>query len=156
VKQIEIPIWEVQKIDDKLHKEIIDYFSVKQENQIFNIGDFCNECGNCDTFCPTNGAPYKTKPHFYLTEESFESEDTGYYISGKTLKFKLNGKIEMLSLEHESYSFESDEVKAVFNSTDFKVLNIEFKSDSIKEFKFNRAAEMYFLLKNLKDFSIFN
>ncbi len=39
--------------------------------QIAKIGDFCNECGNCDTFCPTSGAPYKVKPTFWLDEEGF-------------------------------------------------------------------------------------
>ena len=34
--------------------------------QIVNVGDFCNECGNCTTFCPTSGAPYRDKPRFWI------------------------------------------------------------------------------------------
>ena len=36
--------------------------AVEQGVQIVNIGDVCNECGNCNTFCPTSGAPYEDKP----------------------------------------------------------------------------------------------
>jgi putative selenate reductase len=34
-------------------------FAVEQAVQTLNIADFCNECGNCTTFCPSAGAPYK-------------------------------------------------------------------------------------------------
>jgi putative selenate reductase len=47
---------------------------IRQPFQIINIGDFCNECGNCTTFCPTNGEPYRAKPKFYLTPQSFAAE----------------------------------------------------------------------------------
>ena len=30
------------------------------------LTDFCNECGNCVTFCPTSGEPYRDKPRLYL------------------------------------------------------------------------------------------
>ncbi|RMH14464.1 MAG: glutamate synthase, partial [Planctomycetota bacterium] len=29
-----------------------------QRHQIANFADFCNECGNCDVFCPEDGGPY--------------------------------------------------------------------------------------------------
>jgi len=34
--------------------------------QIGIIEDWCNECGNCATFCPDNGAPHRVKPRFAL------------------------------------------------------------------------------------------
>jgi len=41
--------------------------------QTINVGDSCNECGNCATFCPTADAPYKQKPRFWLDREGFET-----------------------------------------------------------------------------------
>ena len=55
-------------------------FEVKQKNQVLNIGNWCNECGNCSIFCPTSGDPYKDKPKFYLTAETFNQEKSGYFI----------------------------------------------------------------------------
>ena len=33
--------------------------------QYANFADFCNECGNCDVFCPEDGGPYVIKPRFF-------------------------------------------------------------------------------------------
>jgi len=46
-------------------------FVINQGVQILNVGDFCNACGNCDTFCPTSGAPYKDKPRFWIDAEGY-------------------------------------------------------------------------------------
>ncbi|HCF58428.1 MAG TPA: putative selenate reductase subunit YgfK [Myxococcales bacterium] len=48
-------------------------FAVTQSVQTINVGDSCNECGNCATFCPTADAPYKQKPRFWLDREGFET-----------------------------------------------------------------------------------
>jgi len=39
--------------------------AVKKKHQIGNFADFCNECGNCDVFCPEDGGPYVVKPRFF-------------------------------------------------------------------------------------------
>jgi ferredoxin len=49
-------------------------FAITQTPQTLNIGDWCNECGNCATFCPTAGRPYLTKPKLYLSAASFAAE----------------------------------------------------------------------------------
>ena len=152
---IDVPVWKAVKQNDKIITEKVDVISFKQSNQIFNIGDFCNECGNCDTFCPTSGAPYKTKPHFYLTEESFNSEEVGYHLFGNSIKFKSSGKIESLYLSDKILTYESDEVVAKFSVDDFSVMNVEFKSASINETDFRKAAEMFYLYKSLRNYSLF-
>jgi putative selenate reductase len=155
-EKTEIPIWQVNKNGDDLAIKKVDSFIIKQGNQIFNIGDFCNECGNCDTFCPTSGAPYKTKPHFYLTEESFNSEEIGYYLNNNSLKFKSNGRLESLSFKDDFLIYESSEVVVKFNQNDFSVSDITFKSNVTNKIELRHAAEMYFLLKSLIDYSLFN
>lgn len=47
-------------------------FEVKQAHQLANFQDFCNECGNCDTFCPEDGGPFVEKPRFFGSREAFE------------------------------------------------------------------------------------
>jgi len=130
-------------------------FRITQKNQILTIGDFCNECGNCNTFCPTNGAPYKTKPMFYLTEENFNNEAVGYYYNDGVLKFKNNDSIEVLSFEENNFIYESDLIYVRFSGNEFSLLDINFKFDSVQEINLSKAAEMCFLIKNLKDVSIF-
>jgi putative selenate reductase len=40
-------------------------FEVRERQQIANFQDFCNDCGNCDTFCPEDGGPYLEKACFF-------------------------------------------------------------------------------------------
>jgi len=42
---------------------------VSEERQIGNFADFCNDCGNCDTFCPEDGGPFRLKPRFFVSRE---------------------------------------------------------------------------------------
>jgi putative selenate reductase len=58
-------------------------FSIEKDMQIGNYADFCNECGNCDTFCPEYGGPFVEKPSFHGTVESFEAAAPrdGFYVS---------------------------------------------------------------------------
>jgi putative selenate reductase len=48
-------------------------FEVKKQHQIANFQDFCNECGNCDTFCPEDGGPYIEKPRFFGSLQSWKA-----------------------------------------------------------------------------------
>ena len=43
---------------------------LSQRYQVAVIENLCNECGNCTTFCPTSGRPYRDKPRLYLDVES--------------------------------------------------------------------------------------
>ena len=40
-------------------------------HQIANWADACNDCGNCDVFCPEDGGPYIEKPRLFSTLASF-------------------------------------------------------------------------------------
>jgi putative selenate reductase len=37
----------------------------EKHRQIGNFADACNECGNCDVFCPEDGGPQFAKPRFF-------------------------------------------------------------------------------------------
>mgnify|MGYP006278782271 CR=1 FL=1 len=41
--------------------------SLIEPHQIGTFADFCNECGNCDVFCPEDGGPYRMKPRLFGT-----------------------------------------------------------------------------------------
>ncbi len=128
-------------------------FSVKQKFQVINISDFCNECGNCATFCPTDGKPYKEKYKLSLSENSFKKEDTGYLLISegeKTyLKYKNNEKISALIHEGEIVTYASDDIKASFNAETFDLVDIYF-SCKTEVPDMREAGEMFFMLKGLK------
>jgi putative selenate reductase len=54
--------------------------NIEQSVQILHIDDFCNECGNCETFCPHTGKPYTDKFTFFSSKATFDrSKNSGFY-----------------------------------------------------------------------------
>jgi putative selenate reductase len=60
-------------------------FEVRKQHQLANFQDFCNDCGNCDTFCPEDGGPYVEKPRFFGTLDAWRSlrERDGFVVLRK-------------------------------------------------------------------------
>jgi len=57
----------------------VDSPLLKDQNQVLHMDALCNECGNCATFCPYQGAPYLDKFTVFWDEEAFlESKNEGY------------------------------------------------------------------------------
>ncbi len=133
-----------------------DSFVVEQKNQIINIGDFCNECGNCTTFCPTSGDPYKTKPRLYLSEEAFEQEDNCYLLGENHLIFKSNGKAKSLTLDNSKFVYSSGMNTVIFDSQDYSVVKDNSNNSRNRHNVLDKAIEMIFLFKILREHAIFN
>jgi putative selenate reductase len=53
--------------------EVVGSVWVRKPRQIGAFADVCNECGHCDVLCPEDGGPYKTKPLFFGSRETFEA-----------------------------------------------------------------------------------
>jgi len=54
--------------------------AVQQPFQVAVLADLCNECGNCTTFCPTAGQPYRDKPRLYLNRPEFEAQQDNAFM----------------------------------------------------------------------------
>jgi putative selenate reductase len=56
---------------------------VRERHQIGTFQDFCNDCGNCDTFCPEDGGPYLEKPRFFgsLAAWRRQADRDGLFVS---------------------------------------------------------------------------
>jgi len=78
--------------------------------QIIHIDDFCNECGNCATFCPyTDSKPYKDKFTLYHSESSFkENSNDGVLLQGKDLQLKYNDTIFKASIDFQKISWDKN------------------------------------------------
>jgi putative selenate reductase len=130
--------------DDKL-------FAIEQSYQILNIRDLCNECANCETFCPSSGKPYSDKPGLCLSIETLNLEGEGYFLSRlrdrDVLIYKHHDSIRTLTLSNNLYTYETDQVKALIDPKDFNLLNVDFLAPCVKECQFTFAAEMSIILK---------
>ena len=73
-------------------------------HQIIHVDYMCNECGNCETFCPYNSAPYKEKfTLFHRAEEMEDSKNDGFAfvdndgnaivrVGGEKMNYKVGDK----------------------------------------------------------------
>ncbi len=62
---IEQPITKVWRDGDAWASRTDGTLTIVKKLQYANFADFCNECGNCDVFCPEDGGPYVIKPRFF-------------------------------------------------------------------------------------------
>jgi putative selenate reductase len=69
-------------------------FTIGKRHQIGNYADACNECGNCDVFCPEDGGPYIEKPRFFGSLESYRTQETldGFVLMNGTRHITLFGR----------------------------------------------------------------
>ncbi len=67
--------------DDAFVEEPGGRVVVEKEHQIANYADFCNDCGNCDVFCPEDGGPYVEKPRFFSSLDTWgHDHGVGFYV----------------------------------------------------------------------------
>ena len=96
-------------------------FVLEKEDQIANLADFCNECGDCDTYCPEYGGPFIEKPRFFFTNATYEkySDYDGFYVPNP---FALKGRIDSIEYylsfnsEKKEYLWRSNEVELILSA----------------------------------------
>ena len=94
-------------------------------HQIIHVDYMCNECGNCETFCPYDSAPYKEKfTLFHRAEEMEDSKNDGFAfvdndgnaivrVGGEKMNYKVGDKnsklfyrlAELVDTVYNDYSY---------------------------------------------------
>lgn len=144
--EIEVVRYNLQKVKNNVIVEDAT-FEVAQNQQIIHIADWCNQCANCETFCPSSGAPYKEKPHLYLNKTAFSTEQDGYFYDEKnqTLLAKEMGFDFSLCEKEDFYLYQTDNFIAKLNKLTFEIL--EYTGAENDDYDLKKAAEMSVILK---------
>jgi putative selenate reductase len=149
--------YNLQKIavsDGKFRLEEDGIFQVQQVPQVFNVAEFCNECGNCRTFCPTSGAPYLDKPRVCLTDESFQHESNGIMISDsgdeRRIEWKCNGGIETAVIDKTGCTYETSGISVRLDKPGYRVRDVEIKCTEPKTISLKTVLAMITLAANIK------
>jgi putative selenate reductase len=152
IDPFQVKLSKVKKIDGQLQVVPDTVYSISQQPQILHIADWCNECGNCITFCPTNDAPYKKKPHLYLDREAFDKDDDCYFMDRNNttkLLYRLNGKTYELMKGGDEYIYKSDHFEIVLANSNLRIKDFNVKN-SLQEVPLRKAADMWIILKGAK------
>jgi putative selenate reductase len=98
---------------------------IVKAHQLANYADACNDCGNCDIFCPEDGGPQREKPRFFGSLESYRKHagENGFFIdwearvSGRELEIHgtISGRSYCLTLypgaDHAVFDTATEEVE---------------------------------------------
>ncbi|NLI79604.1 MAG: putative selenate reductase subunit YgfK [Candidatus Riflebacteria bacterium] len=147
---LEVSIYKGTRDGNAYRLEKTRTLRLSQDVQTINIGDFCNECGNCTTFCPSSGAPYKDKPKFYLTEASFNHEANGYHLTAASLIARVEGKVERLEARNGAFWYEGRGVRARLHPVTLTVETVQPVDGAPGEILLDHAVTMGVLFKSLK------
>ncbi|WP_022849647.1 putative selenate reductase subunit YgfK [Limisalsivibrio acetivorans] len=124
---------------------------IEQPYQIINIGDYCNECGNCTTFCPTSGRPYMDKPKFHINEESFEQADFGFHFdSPSSMLIKYSDFTSKLSHDGNRFQYESPLFRAEFDADTMECKKAEILEKDIESIDLSAITDYITLYKGLR------
>ena len=117
------------------------------------LTDFCNECGNCATFCPTSGEPYRDKPRLYLDRADFEAQQDNAFmlLADGSIEARWAGQTHQLSVDAEVV-YRSPSISARFTPQRFELLEATVRDASLdgEVVHLDRAADMYVLLRGLE------
>ncbi len=131
---------------------------LRQNYQLVHVVDFCNACGNCATFCPTAGAPYKDKPHVFLSRRDFDQAADGFYLKppgptgARVLQARVNSELQHLRLYPDRLDFENDNCLLRLKRDDFSYLAADWRREADPAFDGRLLAEMAILLEFLPPF----
>jgi len=154
-KASQTPIWKVVFTDGKPSFVIESHLKTEQKYQVLNVADFCNECGNCTTFCPTKGSPFSDKPRFCLTEKCFDKTENGFFLqndsTSTTLLHRNGNKVTKLTKDENAYKFSDEEITVSFDLVDFQIINVQKLKDSNSGIVLKNAAEMKVLIDSVPE-----
>jgi putative selenate reductase len=70
-------------------------FRIATGHQLANYADACNDCGNCDVFCPEDGGPYVAKPRFFGSLDSYRRHagKNGFYLEADGARRIIHGTV---------------------------------------------------------------
>jgi len=79
---------------------------VMKARQFANFADACNDCGNCDIFCPEDGGPQAMKPRFFGSLETWRQDTLGnaFFVDWEqhAIHGKIDGRSYMLTLDRDA------------------------------------------------------
>jgi putative selenate reductase len=133
-------------------------FRLDQGPQVAVLTDACNECGNCVTFCPASGRPWKDKPRLYLDRGAFEAETDNAYMlvridTGRGLDARFGGQTHRMTEESGVLRYASPLVEIAIDSRSMVILEVSTRNPSTGAGSFDsrHLASMVILLQSFAE-----
>jgi len=102
---------------------------IVKAHQLANYADACNECGNCDIFCPEDGGPQREKPRFFSSLETYRQHAgaNGFFIDWEAGAiygtFETDSYVLTVDQQADRARFETDHVEVEISLSDGRPLS---------------------------------
>lgn len=144
IEPIEIEYNNVEIVPQGWKKIAGGSFGIKERHQIGNYADACNECGNCDVFCPEDGGPYIEKPRFFGSTEAYKkwNSHSGFFLQFDKNKMILFGRFKDQEYElhrdrHSSHLiFKNNSVQVTLHSETNELLDAAGTANTIIDLRY--------------------
>lgn len=138
------------------HRAVPDgEFTVRQTRQTAVVVDFCNECGNCATFCPTSGDPQRDKPRLAASAAVYAREDGVARLVRRggdvEIRRREAGREVVLRRSRGRYVYVTPEARVELDCGTFAVIAVAFADGASGPVDLRPAARLAVLLDGLGD-----
>lgn len=144
----------VVESDDKPYVSYESTLPIQQKHQVMVIADWCNNCGNCTSFCPKSGSPNLDKLRVHLNKKSFANELSGILLTKtedhRMMTLKRNGNIFTLTEFWDAVIFENDDCNVIMEKKSLKIEQIDIFTNDDHKMVLPDLAEMKILFKAVK------
>lgn len=112
----ELPVVKLRRVGAAFQRSEAPPLKLTKKHQLANFADLCNECGNCDIFCPEDGGPYKLKPRFFgsLAQFQLRAREDGFFVEPSPARLLVLGRFE-----GKEYRLELEAADARFSGAGF-------------------------------------
>jgi putative selenate reductase len=124
VPPLDVPIVRLRLEDGRWRAREHGRLAIREPRQFATFADFCNDCGNCDVFCPEDGGPYLIKPRFYGTAEAWASDRArdGFFVArtaaGATVLGRFDGREYRIDAIGSEIRYSGDGFAVAFDERD--------------------------------------
>ncbi len=155
-KPIEVSLPQLRVQRGQVKVEAGAPYRVEQRFQVCVLTDFCNECGNCVTFCPTAGRPWHDKPRLYVNRAEFEAQTENafrLFRDGPTwiLQARWSGHTHEIALNHD-LRYQAPGLQAELDAKTLAVRKVTAPNAAEGALiSLDSCAAMWTLLRGLRD-----
>jgi putative selenate reductase len=95
-----VPTSQLRFVDGWVREDPGEGFGIKESHQLAVVEEACNECSNCEVYCPEQGAPFVVKERVFLNRVDFERcpELDGFCRDERVLHARIGGNTTRLEI----------------------------------------------------------
>jgi putative selenate reductase len=114
----EIPIVKLERRAEGWNWHREGSLNLRERHQIGNFADFCNDCGNCDVFCPEDGGPYVMKPRFFRRADDWREQPPldGFHLERRGEREIVRGRFD-----GREYRLEAEAGQLTYSGEGFEI-----------------------------------